>query len=284
MPRAALLTALVLATLLAGCESGDRTANSASDAPRFVTLAPHLAEILFAVGAGSQLVGVSAYSDYPAEVTELPLVGDAFTVDQEQLALLNPDILLAWESGMPASTIDDLRSAGYRVEVIRTRGLDDIETAMRHIGELAGTASTAVSVADSFRAELDALAAEHAGKTELSVFFQIAERPLYTVNGDHFISEVLRVCGGRNVFDDLDTLAPSVDVEAVVARDPDVLVTAGSQTSLDAWRAFDGMAAVRNNRFVALPSDETGRAGPRVIDAARAACKALDAFRADNAE
>ncbi len=225
-------------------------------------------------------MGVSAYTDFPAEVLELPLVGDAFTVDQEQLKLLGPDILLAWESGMPSSTIDDLRAAGHRVEVIRTRGLGDIEAAMRRIGELAGTSDTAESVADDFRAELDALTLEYADRETLSVFFQIAERPLYTVNGDHYVSELLRLCGGENIFSDLGTLAPSIDVEAVVARDPEVLVTAGRLSALDAWRSFATMEAVRHERFVVLPADETGRPGPRVLTAARAACKALDEQRA----
>ncbi len=280
MQRVALLAALVLT---AACDTPLNPAASETDAPRIVTLAPHLAEIVFAVGAGDQLVGVSAYTDYPDMVRELPLVGDAFTVDQEQLTLLRPDVLLAWESGMPASTVDDLRQAGYRVEVIRTRGLEDIESAMRRIGELAGTADAATSAADRFRDELAELADRYSTGERLSAFVQIAERPLYTVNGDHYISEILELCGADNVFNDLDTLAPSVDVEAVVARNPSVLVTSGDVSRLENWQSFTTIDAVKNERLLVLPPDETGRPGPRVVIAAEAACRGIASLRGQTA-
>ncbi len=276
MRRAALLAALAL---LAACDTTSTPEVAPSNSPRIVTLAPHLAEILFAVGAGDRLVGVSAYSDYPAEVLELPLVGDAFTVDQEQLKLLRPDILLAWESGMPASTIDELRLAGYRVEVIRTRGLADIEAAIRRIGELADAGVAAEQLADEFRLRLRRLSGMGASAKPFAIFYQIAERPLYTVNGDHYISEILELCGAYNIFMDLDELAPSVDVEAVVARNPEVLAAAGNGSSLDVWKAFDTIDAVKHSRFLVLPADEIGRPGPRVLIAAEAACEALAGMR-----
>ena len=272
MRRTALLAALAL---LAACDTSSPPEVESTDGPRIVTLAPHLAEIVFAVGAGDRLVGVSAYSDYPEEVLELPLVGDAFTVDQEQLKLLQPDILLAWESGMPASTVDELRQAGYRVEVIRTRGLADIEAAIRQIGKLAD----AGDLADDFRLKLRRLGGIGASGDPFAVFYQIAERPLYTVNGDHYISEILELCGAYNIFMELDELAPSVDVEAVVARNPEVLAAAGNGSSLSVWREFDTMDAVKHDRFLMLPADEIGRPGPRVVIAAEAACEALTGMR-----
>ncbi|MDH3410224.1 MAG: cobalamin-binding protein, partial [Gammaproteobacteria bacterium] len=93
---------------------------------------------MFAAGAGDTLVGVSAYSDYPDEAKQLPIIGDAFVVDQEQLAVLQPDLLLVWQSGTPEHVVDELRGAGYRVEVIRTRTLADVAAAIRRIGDLTG--------------------------------------------------------------------------------------------------------------------------------------------------
>jgi iron complex transport system substrate-binding protein len=272
------LRALALVVAVSACQPAPpEGTREATPGPRVVTLAPHLAELVFAVGAGERLVGVSAYTDYPAETASLPVIGDAFAVDQERMAALAPEIVLAWASGTPARTIDGLRANGFRVEIVTTRGLDDIESALRQVGRLVDGAD-ATSAADDFRTALSQLREAYADRARVSFFFQISERPLYTVNGDHYISELLGLCGGNNVFADLDALAPSVDVEAVVARDPDVLATSGDVSSLAVWDRFPGMRAVANDARIALPADETGRPGPRVIAAARAACEALDAI------
>jgi N-acetylglutamate synthase-like GNAT family acetyltransferase len=197
-----------------------------------------LAEIMHVVGAGEQLVGVSAWSDFPREVLELPEVGDAFTVDQEQLSLLRPDLLLVWDSGMPSHTVDELRKLGYRVESITTRSLDDVVVAIRRIGELTGRQATAEQAATRFTDAFDALRDEYREASAIDVFFQISARPLYTVNREHFISEIITICGGRNIFDDLEGFAPSVDVEAVVSRDPEPVTTTrfGGQLGLPGTR------------------------------------------------
>ncbi len=219
----------------------------AQSAERIVTLAPHLAELVFAVGAGDQLVGVSAYTDYPEDALRIPVVSDAFTVDHEALALLKPDLMLAWESGMPESTIGELKKRGYPVEVIRTQSLADIESAIRTIGRLAGRDSEGSALADRFRQELDALEERYADEERLRVFYQISDQPLYTVNGAHYVSGILSVCGAENIFAELAELAPNIDVEAVVARDPDAILSSGSinRDVFDTWRRFPTLKAVQ---------------------------------------
>jgi hypothetical protein len=131
-----------LCAFLCACSEPASDTGQDGSSARIVTLAPNLAELVFAVGAGDQLVGVSAWSDYPRAVLELPEVGDAFVVDQEQLAFLNPDLLLVWESGTPLHTVEELRKRGYRVESVRTRGLDDVAAALRRVDEISSTIST----------------------------------------------------------------------------------------------------------------------------------------------
>lgn len=274
--RAALIATLVAVT---ACTEAGAPADDPVHYSRIVTLAPHLAELAYAAGAGDRLVGVSAYSDYPAEAASLPVVSDAFTVDREQLALLEPDLLLAWESGMPASTISNLRAAGFRVEVIRTRGLDDIAAALRRIGRLAGTEAPGDAAASQFADQIERLRDAHAGKRRLSVFFQVSEQPLYTINADHYISELLDLCGGNNVFAGLDEFAPNVDVEAVIARRPEVILASAAQTDFDTWRRWVTLPAVETNSFYTMPADEIGRPTPRVVIAAEAVCAALDDAR-----
>lgn len=276
--------ALALLLLLGAC-SQDTETPPADVATRIVTLAPNLAELVYSVGAGEQLVGVSAWSDYPKPVLELPTVGDAFMVDQEQLALLAPDLLLVWESGTPAHTVEKLRALGYRVEAIRTRGLDDVAAAMLRIGDLTGHEETARVAAGEFRAALDALRAEYASSPGISVFFQVSARPLYTVNREHYVSELIGICGGSNVFDDLSELAPTIAVEAVVDRDPEVMLasTDAGNDAFAEWDRWPGIAAIRYGNQFLLPADEIARATPRLVVAGHAVCLALSQARANRA-
>lgn len=248
---------------------------------RIVTLAPHLAELVYAAGAGDRLVGVSAYSDHPAEVADLPVVGDAFALDQEQLALLVPDLLLAWQSGTPQHVIDELVARGYRVETVRTRGLEDIASALRRIGALTGERRAAETAAARFEEQLRELRRGWADAAPIRVFFQVSARPLYTVNGEHYISEIVAVCGGVNVFAELGALAPAVGEEAVLERDPEVLLAPGvdAAAALGHWSRWSALAANRyGNRYV-VPPAAVGRASPRLIDAAASICSRLDEAR-----
>jgi iron complex transport system substrate-binding protein len=253
---------------------------------RVVTLAPNLAELVYAAQAGDKLVGISAYTDYPPAAAELPIISDAFLVDQEQLALVRPDLLLAWENGTPAHVIDQLRQAGFRVEVIRTDALDDVATAIEHIGQLTGNSQPAKDAAALYRQQIQALRDRYSGAESINVFYQVSSRPLYTVNGTHYISELLALCGGRNIFDDLGELAPMVDVEAVISRNPEVMLAAkdSTQAAFDVWDRWPALAANRyGNRFF-IPAAEIGRATPRLVIAGEAVCEALAEARQNKQE
>ena len=274
----ALATVLVA---LAACTQSHDPEPEQGDAQRIVSLAPNLTELVYTVGAGEQLVGVSAWSDYPKAVLELPVMGDAFTVDQEQLALARPDLLLIWESGTPTHIADELRDIGYNVVAIRTRHLDDIAAAMLKIGDLTGHPAEAAKAAADYRRELRALRDRHAQAASIRVFYQVSARPLYTVNNEHYISELIAVCGGQNIFADLGELAPTVDVEAVVDRDPEVMLasTDAGDDAFVAWERWPDMAANRYGNHFLLPADEIGRATTRVLVAGRAMCLALQQAR-----
>ncbi len=274
---------VLLATLVVvvACSEKPETPPAPATAERIVSLAPNLTELLFTVGAGSQLVAVSAWSDYPREVLKLPVVGDAFTVDQEQLALSNPDLLLVWESGTPAHVVDDLRGLGYNVVRIRTRSLNDVAEALVQIGELTGHVAEAEKAAAVYRGELQSLRDRYSSLPQIRVFYQVAARPLYTINNEHYISELISVCGGENIFKDLSDLAPTVDVEAVVDRDPEVLLasTEAGDDAFAEWERWPEMSANRIGNHFLLPADEIGRATTRVIIAGNAMCLALQQAR-----
>lgn len=275
-------TLLLALTGLFACtdipEPGARQGNFS----RLVSLAPNLTELVFAAGAGGTLVGVSAYSDYPPAALELPIVGDAFTVDQERLAELAPDALLVWQSGTPAHVVDELRRIGFHVEVIRTRNLVDVAAALLQIGRLTGNQESAARAAASYGDALTSIEQRFADRAPIRVFYQVSRRPLFTVNGQHFVSELIELCGGHNIFADLDELAPTIDVEAVVERDPEVLL-ASDETGSDVfveWDRWPNIAANRYGNRYTVPADEIGRATPRLPAAGEAVCAALQEARA----
>ena len=282
-----MIRALTLACIcgaLCACSKPVSEPSDTGPAQRVVTFSPHLAEIMFAIGAGEQLVGVSAWSDYPRAVLELPEIGDAFTIDQEQLILLQPDLLLVWESGMPGHTVDDLRQRGYRVESIRSRTLDDVAKAVLRVGDLTGQQVRAGEVASRFIDELEMLRTHYVDAEPVDVFFQVSARPLYTINREHFISEIITLCGGRNIFSDLESFAPSVSVESVLDRDPESMLAAanaGDEAFVE-WGRWPGLAADRYSNYYLLP-ETIGRGTPRLVMAARSACTALDQSRANRA-
>jgi iron complex transport system substrate-binding protein len=284
--RRALVFLLFLAVVLTGCSPSPEDATPAERVEaevglRIVSLAPHLAELVFAVGAGDLLVGVSSYTDYPAAAAALPLVGDAFAVDQEQLAVLKPDLLLAWKSGTAAHVVDELRERGYRVETIETQGIADVATALLRIGQLTGHEAQAAEAAAGFRHGMHRLAERHRESRGISVFYQVSSRPLYTVNGKHYVSELIGICGGRNIFADLNSLAPLVDVEAVLTRDPEVMLASDDSRNdaFSVWRRWPELAANRYDNYFFLPADEVGRATPRLLQAGESLCATLDEAR-----
>lgn len=260
------------------CAVGATT--STDGAHRIVSLAPNLTELLFAAGAGARVVGASAWSDYPAAARRVQRVGDAFRFDYERILALQPDLVVAWESGTPTAAIVKLRALGARVVVLPVGSLDDVATAIETLGGLAGTQAPARQAAAEFRAALERLRADYRGRPRLGVFIQVDDQPLFTVTGRHLISEIVMLCGGDNVFAGLPGLAPAVDLEAVIARDPQAILYAGHGTDpTAAWRRYGGITAVRRGNVFRIPSDEIARATPRILGGAKRICEALDSAR-----
>lgn len=275
----------LLAVTICACQDGDRGPPEAGVYQRVVTLAPNLTELVYAVGAGDSLVGVSAWSDFPPEALELPIVGDAFSVDHEQLALLEPDLLLVWESGTPQHTVDELIKHGYTVERIRTRGLVDVAVAVRRIGELTDRGREADIVAARYLQTLEDLRESQRDSSPISVFYQVSARPLYTVNREHYVSELIETCGGKNVFADLDELAPGITVESVVDRNPEVMLasTDAGDDAFEEWQRWPAVSANLYGNLFLLPADEIARATPRLVQAGGAICLALQKARFNRA-
>lgn len=252
-------------------------------ARRIVSLAPHVTELLYAAGAGDQVVAAVSYSDYPPAARELPRVGLYNRIDIEQVLAFDPDLIVGWQTGNPVGSLERLRRLGPALFVTEPRSLEDIATNLERLGRLAGTTETAGDAARRFRERKRELQARYADRAPLDVFYEIWNDPLMTINGQHLISAVIRACGGRNVFADLPTLAPRVSVEAVLARDPQVVIASGSDMErpqwLQEWRRWPGLTAVREGHLYSIPPDTLQRHTPRVLEGMEQMCRILEDAR-----
>jgi iron complex transport system substrate-binding protein len=260
-----------------------RTIELAHPARRIVSLAPHVTEMIFAAGAGERLVGTVRFSDFPPAAKRVPRVGGYAGFDLEAILALRPDLVIGWPSGNPGAQLDKLKEVGVPVYLSDPRHVDDVAATIERLGVLAGTSAAALREAAALRAGFARLRARHREKKVVRVFYEVWDDPLYTVNGEHIISDVIRLCGGRNVFADLPSLAPHVDVEAVLNADPDVIVASGMAGErpewLDRWRKWPQLSAVQHHRLYVIHPDIIQRASPRLLDGAREMCRALDSAR-----
>ncbi len=251
-------------------------------AKRIVSLAPSVTEIVYAAGAGSLLVAASAYSDWPPPARKLPRVGDAFRIDLERIAALKPDLVIAWASATPPAARKALVRLGLPLVLFAPRKLTDIADEIRLVGKAAGTQAAAGRAAQAFLRERGRLARAYARRKPVSVFYEISAKPLYTVGGTQFISQVLTLCGGRNIFSDLGELASVVSRAAVLARNPQAILTGGdtrASARLASWKRWPWLAAVKSGNLFTVPGNVLGRASPRILEAAVVVCRDLDTAR-----
>ncbi len=287
-PVRVLLAALSVAASLARADivvTDDRGVRLRLDAPaeRIVALAPSITELVYATGAGGKLVAVPRFSDYPPEAAALPLIGDASSIDAERVLSLKPDLIIGWKSGNRLADIARIERLGLRVLVIEPAALSDLPRVLRMIGALAGTAPAAENAARAFEDAVGALQARYAGASTVRVFYEIWHQPLMTVNRQHMISDVIRLCGGENIFAALPVLTPVVSLEAVIARRPAVVIGGGSAMSAEElaalWRQHANLAGLRDLPVVWIDPDSIQRQTPRVLRGAAAVCAALDTVR-----
>jgi iron complex transport system substrate-binding protein len=266
--------------LCAGCAREQ----APSGRERIVSVAPNLTEMLFAAGAADQVVAVSAFSDYPAEALKLPQIGDAFRLDYEAIVSLDPTVAVVWETGTPAGVAERLEGLGIRVVRIPTRSLDDVAAGVLALGALAGTEEVAARSARDFRERIADLRARYRDRPVVRVFVQVDDMPLYTVGGPHLISEILALCGGENVFADADAQALPVDLESVLARAPEAILSTDAGDPVPYWERFGQLAAVARGNVWRSRADLLARPSPRIVDGAADVCARLDEARAKRAQ
>jgi iron complex transport system substrate-binding protein len=248
---------------------------------RIISLAPGATEMLFAAGAGGRVIATVDFADEPPAAKHVPRIGDVTSVDMERLVALHPDLVVVWPGGGNPAQIEKIARLGIPVYRQQVNKLADLPGSLRRLGVLAGERVVADRAARDLEGHLARLAHDYAGGQHPTVLLEVWNRPLYTVGGTHLMSDALRLCGARNVFGDLKDLGPVINTEAVIARNPDIIVAAappGEAASWIAdWKRLGSLKAVRTGRLIAFEDQRLSRLGPSVIDATEALCRELAA-------
>jgi iron complex transport system substrate-binding protein len=258
----------------------------AAPARRVISLAPHATELLFAAGAGDDVVGVLSPADWPPEAANRPRVGDSGAINLEGILALRPDLVVTWPYLAPAQ-VERLRAMGIPVYLSNPRTIGAIADDIERLGTLTGHVEVSGRAASAFRARLASARTRAADATRVRVFYEIWNQPMYTIGGDHLITAAITLCGGENVFAALTTPAPQVSVESVLAAAPDAVVAGADRGErpawLDAWRAWPDLPAVARGNLLVVDANLLHRSGPRFVDGVEQLCAVLATARTNAA-
>lgn len=251
-------------------------------AKRIISLAPHITETLYKAGAGDKIVGVIGYSDFPEAAKRITRIGNYPNFDIEKIISLKPDLIIAWASGGSKEQVKIFSRVGIPVFLSDPTEIKDVAKSIRTYGVLAGTEKIANRESDKFLSHYHKLKRKRYNTT-LKVFYQIWNKPLMTVNGNHLISKVIELCGGENVFSGLPSLTPSISTESVIHSQADVIIAGGMGDEradwFDEWKKWPQLAAVKNQNIYFVNADFLQRAGPRILQGADQLCDILDKVR-----
>lgn len=250
-------------------------------ARRIVALAPHVTELLFAAGGGDLIVGAVSYSDFPEAARKIPQIGSNRQIDMERVLAMKPDLIVVWMHGSSERQIDTLRQLGIPLFHSEPRKLDDIADSLLRLGQLMGRESVAQPAAAELRQQLAALGKRYAGRPPVRLFYQVWDKPLYTLSGGHIVSDAIRLCGGENIFARLSVTAPVVSVESVLQEDPEAIFGTSEKSygGVNLWRPYGTLKAVQNNNLFSLDGALLNRAGPRMVAGTAALCEKLELAR-----
>ena len=258
----------------------------AKPAQRVISLAPHVTELLFAAGGGSHIVGVVSYSDFPEEAKKIPQIGSNREVDLERIMAMKPDLIVIWRHGSSERQVDMLQKLGIPMFHSEPQKLEDIADNVQKLGQLMGTDAVAGPAAADLRGRIASLRNRYAKRPVVRSFYQVWDKPLYTLNGRHIVSDALRLCGGENIFDKLAVTAPVVSVEAVLQENPEAIFATAEKNygGVSMWKPYTTLTAVRNDNLFTIDGNLLNRAGPRMVAGAAQLCEKLELARSHRAK
>ncbi|MDG2420389.1 MAG: cobalamin-binding protein [Gammaproteobacteria bacterium] len=252
-------------------------------ASRIISLAPSLTELVYATGAGDKLVGVVDYSDYPPQAALLPVVGRFDLLDIERILELQPDLIIAWRSGNPRSSISQLKNLGLTVYIAEPKNLTSIANHIYKLSVLTGTQEEAKSTIQEFNRTYEELRTQYSDRAKIKTFYQVWDKPIITVGGNELINDIIELCGGENIFKEIQLIAPKIDQESVLIRNPAVIIASGSNTKrpkwLDDWKRWPDLTAITEGNLFFIIPELLQRHTPRALIGATQMCTYIERAR-----
>lgn len=239
---------------------------------RIVTLAPSLTEIVYFLGLGDRVVGVTEFSSYPPEARNKPKVGSYVNLNAERIIDLLPDLVIATADGNRPGVVELLEKAGIPVYVVNPRNTREVIETIAKIGRVCGIADKASSLVAGLSARVDRIAAKTAGLDKPLVFLQVNPKPIMTVNGKTFSSDLIRLAGGRNMADGEPISYPRISIEEVIRREPEIIFVSSMERGGEfekvrqQWLHLKVIPAAKSDRVYLVDSDLIDRPSPRIIE------------------
>jgi iron complex transport system substrate-binding protein len=255
----------------------------AAPARRIISMAPHVTELLFAAGGGERIVGAINFSDYPEAAKKIPVVGSNAQIDMERVIALKPDLLIVWQSGNTGRQLEQLEKLGIPVFQSEPGRLDQVADSLTRFGTLLGTEKVAAASKAQFRASIADLKRRYGKRAPVRVFYQIWDKPIYTLSSKHIINDAIALCGGENVFAGLKVVAPSVSTEAVLQANPEAIFGGDQHDPNDAgisiWTPYRSLLAVERGNLFRLDGELLTRPGPRIVQGVAQLCEKIELAR-----
>ena len=262
----------------------DRMVCTSKPVQRIISLAPGVTELVYAAGGGDKLVAVDDHSDYPDAVKSLPRVGGYPNTSAEAILAMKPDLVMIWSGGNDSRLSAQLENIGLTIFYSDPVDFDGISSVIRRMGKVMGTDKVAEKSAVAFDQHYQSVKKQFSQAKPVNVFFEIWDNPLMTVNGGQIISQSIELCGGVNVFADARPRVPKVGIEALLAKNPDAIVSSEivqkDQGIHRRWQRYSQIRAVKNGFLFTIPGDLIARPTPRTLEGAEVLCQQLQSVRA----
>lgn len=249
----------------------------AQPSERIITLTPHITELLYAIGAGDQIIATDDASDWPPEVKHLPHVANYQSINAEALLALKPDLVIVWGFSQKR-LLASLERFKIPVLTLASNHLDDLPKELRLLGQKSGHIDESEQIASHIEHELQKLKNKYSNKPKVRLFYQVWPQPLMSVARGSWIQDAITLCGGDNPFANMPIPYPQISEEAVVAANPQLILGSDS-AALARWQKWPSLAAVQNHQLQRLESPTLNRLTPRIVEGIHELCQKLDHSR-----
>lgn len=257
-----------------------------NNAQRIIALSPHSVELLFALGVGERIVGTTEFADFPQAANQIERIGGYHGIQLERIMELKPDLIVAWQGGNSDEDLNQLESLGLPVYRSATKRLQHITTEISVLGDLTGTPEKAKQLIAEFNGVFDRLKADNVSKQKIRFFYQLWSSPIRTISTGSWISEMLEICGGVNIFDDPSIEYPQVSLESILLKAPQVIIIPSAhghdngEISGLKWHEWPEIPAVKHDHIYRINGDILHRFSLRVVQATEKVCETFDHVRA----